>query len=131
MLLQNKSKLKSNDWTTYYRKETCYRVGVNPELPLVICGRAPEPQHSWNSQTGKYDGRVNAYGYWVNQFVKDSQGNDWIQNPILVIVDGNKPLHFQFGQEVELKGLAAYYSKKKYCYKFRAKEIEVKNVRND
>lgn len=111
------------DWTGYYKKDTCLRVGINPDLPLVVCGRAPEPQYSWNEKTGKYDGKVNAYGYWLNQFIKDSEGVDWIQNPILVIVDGDQPLQFKFGQEVRLDGLGGYYSRRKYRYQFRAKAI--------
>ena len=130
MILSNRKdqrkKSSSNDWASYYKEDTCYRVGVNPDLPLVVCGRAPEPQRAWNEKTGKYDGKVNGFGYWVNQFVKDDQGNDWIQNPILVVVDGSEPLQFNFGQRVKFDGLAAYYSRRKYEYKFRAKGI--KNV---
>lgn len=124
MILKNQKKTSSsNDWTDYYKKDICYRVGINPDLPLTICGREPEPQHSWNSKTEKYDGEINGYGYWVNQFIKDDQGNDWVQNPIMVIVDGHEPLRFNFGQKVKFDGLAAYYSRRKYCYQFRARGI--------
>lgn len=125
MILHQKDQRKtgSDDWTTYYKKDTCLRVGINPDLPLVICGRASEPQRSWNEKTGKYDGKVNGFGYWVNQFVKDEKGVDWVQNPILVIVDGSEPLQFKFGQQVQFDGLAAYYSRKKYRYQFRARSI--------
>ncbi len=125
MILKNhaNNKKQTQDWSAYYKSETCRRVGINPELPLIICGYQPEPQHSWNADSGKYDGPVNGYGYWVNQWVKDSQGNTWLQNPVMVVVDGNQPIDFQFGQKVRFDHMGAYYSRKKYQYLFRAKGI--------
>ena len=125
MILKNhaNSRKKAQDWSVYYKPETCRRVGINPELPLVVCGYQPEPQHAWNPDSGKYDGPINAYGYWVNQWIKDGQGNVWLQNPVMVVVDGNQPVEFQFGEKVKFVKMGAYYSRKKYQYLFRAKGV--------
>lgn len=125
MILRNKNRRSnSRDWASYYKKETCLKIGINPDLPLTICGQEPEPQNSWNDQNERYDGPINGFGYWVTQSIRDSQGNVWKQNPVLVVVDGNKPLNFEFGQQVKFHGLAGYYSRRKYKYLFRAKGVE-------
>lgn len=125
MILKNqKNKKQVVDWTNYYKSSTCRKVGINPDLPLTICGYQPEPQYSWNMESHKYDGPVNAYGYWVNQRIKDGQGNVWLQNPVMVVVDGNQPIDFQFGEKVKFDHMGAYYSRKKYQYLFRAKGVK-------
>lgn len=123
-MITNSQNIRNNDWSDYYKRDVCFGVGINPDLPLTICGQQPEPQKSWNENTEKYDGKVNGYGYWVTQAVKDNQGNIWLQNPVMVIVDGSQPLDFKFGQEVVFQGLAGYYSRRKYKYMFRAKGIK-------
>ena len=120
---QNNVQANHEDWTKYYKEDTCLKVGINPKLPMTICGYESEPQHGWNDRSHKYNGPINGYGYWVNQLVKDSQGRLWKQNPVMVIVDGTRPKTFKFGEKVLFDKLGAYYSKRKYGYQFRAKEI--------
>lgn len=125
-MLEKNLKSQNNgdfDWRTIYKKSTCEKVGINPDLPLIISGQAPEPQYSWNDKHKKYDGSVNGYAYIASQNVVDEHGKKWFQNPVAIVIEGATPKEFKFGDKVKFEGLGAYYSRRKYCYQFRAEGI--------
>ena len=128
IIYNNKQRKGSQNREDYYKPEVCINLGINPRLPLIICGQKAEPQNAWNPETKKFDGGVESMGYWVTQNVTDQNGNSWVQNPILVLVNGQNAKEFKFGQMVTFDGLAGYYSRKKFKFSFRAKSIRgVKN----
>lgn len=114
-----------NDWHDYYSRDIIARLNMKFDGEFIYIGQAVEPRRSWNDDTGRYDGDVTGYGYWVTQnYVDEDTGELFQQNPILVVIDGNE-IEIKFGDKVKFNGLGGYYSRKKHSYSFKADSIKV------
>lgn len=114
-----------------FTKEEVLRAGMSAELPFLSCGVAPEPQHPWDSEQGKYDlTKVSGYGFWVCQDVEDLDGKVYRQNPVLVVVPNDEE-KLTFGDQVTFDELVGYYSRKKHIFRFQAKKLKKLSRRRD
>lgn len=107
-----------------FTPEAVFQAGMHPKLSFKVCGVAPEPQHPWDDEQGKYDfTKVSGYGFWVCQDVKDLNGTSYRQNPVLVILPTDEE-QLTFGDSVTFDELGGFYSRKKRTYKFQAKSVK-------
>ncbi|WP_283586952.1 hypothetical protein [Limosilactobacillus vaginalis] len=121
----NQSSSKVSDWHTYYSEDVIARLNMIASGDFIYSGQAAEERRAWNEDTNRYDASITGYGYWVTQnFVDESTGELFKQNPILVVVDGDE-IKAKFGDKVKFIGLGGYYSRKKHSYSFKADSMKV------
>lgn len=125
-MLAKQRRTSSGDWHGFYTQKVVEDCGMSPTGTFIYVGMGVEPQYEWNDQEKSYTDEIISQGLWCAQnYVDKATGEHFMQNPVLIRVEGSKVPQIQFGQEVEFQGLLGYYSRKARHYSFRADGVKV------